>query len=146
MAARYKERATLWLSMSVHLIRYMNKLYFHTDNISASDTTMLLVPIYKSTQVTGTCTNLQNNTYHNEKSWATTSLNGIKRRLSPLISRGIQNAVCWTLTLSTFAVLHKFVVEHATSIFRDEGNGSKMMLKWLGRECGQSEPSDRKRG
>lgn len=81
MAARYKETATLWLSMSARLIRYMNKLYFHTDNISVSDTTMLLVPIYKSTQVTDTCTNLQNDTYQNEKSWATTSLNGIKRGL-----------------------------------------------------------------
>lgn len=85
MAARYKETATLWLSMSVRLIRYMNKLYFHIDNISASDTTMLLVPIHKSTQVTGTCNTLQNNTYHNEKSWATKSLNGIKRGLSPLM-------------------------------------------------------------
>jgi len=48
----YKETATLWLSMSVRLIRYMNKVYFHTDNLSASDTTTLLVPICKSTQVT----------------------------------------------------------------------------------------------
>lgn len=124
----------------------MKKLYFHTDNISASDTTMLLVPIYKSTQATGTCTNLQNNTCHNEKSWATKSLNGINRGLSPLISRGIQNAVFWALTLSTFAVLHSFLVEHAASIFRDEGNGSKMMLKWFGGECSLSEPSDRKKG
>lgn len=68
MAVRYTETAILWMSMSVHLIRYRNKVYFHIDNISASDTTMLLVPIYKSTQVTGTCTNLQNNTYHNKKS------------------------------------------------------------------------------
>jgi len=56
------------VTMLVRLIGYMNKLYFHIDKISASDTTMLLVPIYKSTQVTGTCTTLQNNTYHNEKS------------------------------------------------------------------------------
>jgi len=119
VAARYKETATLWLSMSVHLIRHMNKLYFHIDNISASDTTMLLVPIYKSTQVTGTCTNLQNNTYLYEKSWATKSLNGIKRGLSLLISRRIQNAVFWALKLSTFAVLHIFLVEHAASNFRD---------------------------
>lgn len=74
------------------------------------------------------------------------SLNGIKWGLSPLISRGIQNAVFWALTLSTFAVLHIFLVEHAASIFRDEENASKMMLKWLGWECGQSEPSGRKRG
>jgi hypothetical protein len=67
----------------------MNKLYFRIDNISPSDTTMLLGPIYKSTQVTGTCTTLQNNTYHNEESRANKSLNGIKWGLAPLISRGI---------------------------------------------------------
>lgn len=50
------------VTMSVHLIRYMNKLYLHIYNIT-SDTTMLLVSIYKPTQVTNTCTNMQNDTY-----------------------------------------------------------------------------------
>ena len=101
------------------------------------------MPIYKSTQVTGTCTNLQNNTYHNEKSWATKIFNGIKRGLSPLISRGIQTAVFWALTLFTFAVWHISLVEHAASTFREEGNGPKMMLKWRENVASQNQVKER---